>query len=80
MPRKKKSVPLSERLRKRRDELNLSVDEVCKLAKVPNVTYMKIERAESENPQLKNITKIARVLNLSLDELVSDMYWEETDE
>lgn len=79
MPRIKKVLKLHEMLRKRREELRYSVDEVSKKAGIPNITYNKIERAESKNPHLKNITKIARVLDLSLDDLVKGMYQEDED-
>jgi|GEM_PF-7101786 len=68
---------MHERLRKRRDEMGISVDKLTKEAGIPFVSYVKIERGESTNPYFRNIVKTARVLGLSLDELARDMYLED---
>lgn len=77
MWRKRKLIPMSERLRSKRDELGLSVDEVTKQAGIPFVTYVKIERWESDNPYFRNVVKVARILGISLDDLARDMYLDE---
>ncbi len=67
------------RLREARKNLGLSIDELTKRAWISYVTYVKIERAESTNPYVRNLAKVARVLDISLDELISDMYLSDTD-
>lgn len=55
----------------------MNIDTLSKLADITYVTYWKIENGKSNNPTIKNLTRIARTLEVSIDELVQDMEWEE---
>ena len=72
--RRRKIILLWEHIAKARFDKSLSREKVAIQSWVQYSTYLKIEKWETDNPNLKNITKIARVLELSLDEITRDMY------
>ncbi len=79
MPRLKDKKPLQTRLWEKRKECWLTVDRLTKNADVSYVTYTKLEDGSVTNPTLRNIVKIARALDISVDELTHDMYRGKTD-
>ena len=65
----KQEYPLSKNLKKLREKKRLSQDRLAKLADVANNTIIKIEQGENINPTLATLKKIAKALEVSLDEL-----------
>jgi len=61
---------LAGNLRKLREKKGLSQDRLAKLADVANNTIIKIEQGENKNPTLETLNKIAKALEISIDELV----------
>jgi len=61
---------LAENLRKLREKKDLSQDRLAKLADVANNTIIKIEQGENKNPTLETLKKIAKALEVSIDELI----------
>lgn len=76
MGRPRKKIPLYERIKQARIERNLWLDEISKKANVSYVTYGKIESGYTDNPTIKNLARICRVLEISIDDVVQDMDWE----
>lgn len=66
----KQEYTLSENLRKLRENKGLSQDRLAKLADVANNTIIKIEQGENKNPTLETLKKIAKALEISIDELI----------
>lgn len=75
MWRPRKKFSLATRLREARIERGFWVDEITKKANVAYITYQKIESWITDNPTIKNLARIARTLEVSIDELVQDMDW-----
>ena len=65
----KQDFPLARNLKKLREKKGLSQDRLAKLADVANNTIIKIEQGENINPTLDTLKKIAKALEVSLDEL-----------
>ncbi|KKU95407.1 MAG: Transcriptional regulator, XRE family [Parcubacteria group bacterium GW2011_GWC2_48_17] len=65
----KQEYPLSKNLKKLREKKRLSQDRLAKLADVANNTIIKIEQGENINPTLATLKKMAKALEVSLDEL-----------
>ena len=61
---------LAGNLRKLREKKGLSQDRLAKLADVVNNTIIKIEPGENKNPTLETLNKIAKALEISIDELI----------
>jgi len=61
---------LAGNLRKLREKKGLSQDRLAKLADVANNTIIKIEQGENKNPTLETLNKIAKALEISIDELI----------
>lgn len=80
MGRPRKKIPLHERLKIARQEKNISIDTLTKEANITYVTYGKIEAWITDNPTIKNLARIARRLEVSIDELVQDMDWDDKEE
>jgi len=66
----KRDYPLARNLKKLRENKGLSQDRLAKLADVANNTIIKIEQRENENPTLETLKKIAKALEISVDELI----------
>ena len=61
--------PLMKNLKKLREKKGLSQHRLAKLADVANNTIIKIEQGENKNPTLETLKKIAKALDVSVDEL-----------
>ena len=61
---------LAENLRKLREKKGLSQDRLAKLADVANNTIIKIEQGENINPTLDTLKKVAKALEISVDDLI----------
>ena len=67
----KQEYPLSNNLKKLREKKGLSQDRLAKLADVANNTIIKIEQGENINPTLETLKKVAKALDVSLDEMLA---------
>lgn len=66
----KQDCPLSKNLKKLREQKGLSQDRLAKLADIANNTIIKIEQGENQNPTLDTLKKIAKALDVSVDNLI----------
>ena len=67
----KQDYPLPKNLKKIREQKGLSQDRLAKLADVANNTIIKIEQGENINPTLDTLKKIAKALEVSIDDLIN---------
>ena len=67
----KQDYPLSTNLKKLREKKGLSQDRLAKLADIANNTIIKIEQGTNVNPRLDTLKKIAKALDISVDDLIS---------
>ena len=56
-------------MRKKREDKGLSQEKLARLSDVANNTIVKIEAGKNQNPTLDTLKKIAKALNISIDEL-----------
>lgn len=61
---------IREKIKKHRNKLGISQDRLSKLADVTYNTIIKIESGSNKNPTIDTLTKIARALGVSVDELL----------
>jgi len=61
---------IQKTLRKLREEKGLSQEKLARLADVANNTIIKIEVGKNQNPTLVTLKKIAKALNVSVDDLI----------
>ena len=66
----KQDYPLSKNLKRLREKKRLSQDRLAKLADIANNTVIKIEQGENINPRLDTLKKIAKALEVSVDDLI----------
>lgn len=66
----KQKYPLAKNLKKLREKNGLSQDRLAKLADVANNTIIKIEQGENINPTLDTLKKVAKALEVSVDNLI----------
>ena len=66
----KQSYSLGQNLKKLREKKGLSQDRLPQLAAVAHNTTIKNEQGENENPTLETLRKIAKALDISVDELI----------
>ena len=60
---------LANNIKKLREAKGLSQEKLARLADVANNTIIKIEAGKNQNPTLDTLKKIAKALEVSLDEL-----------
>jgi len=66
-----KNIPsIAQNIKRKRKELGLSQDKLSKLANVAYNTVVKIESGENPNPTIDTLRKIAKALNLGVDDLI----------
>ncbi|MEI7480660.1 MAG: helix-turn-helix transcriptional regulator [bacterium] len=61
---------ISENIKKYRNKLGVSQDRLSKLADVTYNTIIKIESGANTNPTIDTLAKIAKALDVSVDELI----------
>ena len=61
---------ITKTLRKLREAKGLSQEKLARLADVANNTIIKIESGENQNPTLETLQKIAKALDITIDNLV----------
>jgi len=62
---------ITKNLRKLREAKGLSQEKLARLADVANNTIVKIEAGKNQNPTLETLRKVAKALNVSVDELIN---------
>lgn len=66
----KKTKSIGDKIKAWRKKKGLTQDALAKKADIPYTTLAKVESDVIENPSLQTITKIAKGLGVSLDDLV----------
>lgn len=61
---------LGENIKKIRKKKGISQDKLSKLADVTHTTLAKIESGVNHNPTIKTLQKIAKALNVKIDDLL----------
>lgn len=61
---------ISDNIKKHRKKLSISQDRLSKLADVTYNTIIKIESGANTNPTIDTLTKIAKALNVKVDDLI----------
>ena len=61
---------ITKTLRKLRETKGLSQEKLARLADVANNTLIKMESGENENPTLDTLKKVAKALDVSVDNLI----------
>ncbi|MEK7482653.1 MAG: helix-turn-helix transcriptional regulator [Patescibacteria group bacterium] len=61
---------LSTNIKKLRKSKGLSQEKLARLADVANNTIIKIEAGKNQNPTLDTLKKIAKALEMSVDDLI----------
>ena len=65
------SKVVSKSIKKYREKLGLSQDQLARKANIPYSTYLKIESGYTPNPSIQTIIYIAKALNISVDQLIN---------
>ena len=60
----------SNKIKQLREQLNLSQEKLARLADVSNNTIINMEAGKQNNPTIETLQKIAKVLNVSIEELI----------
>lgn len=61
---------IAENIKKYRGKLGVSQDRLSKLADVTYNTMIKIESGVNKNPTIETLAKIAKALNVAVDDLI----------
>jgi transcriptional regulator with XRE-family HTH domain len=61
---------ISKNLKKLRENKELSQEKLARLSDVANNTIVKIEAGKNQNPTLDTLKKIAKALDVSVDDLI----------
>lgn len=64
------SNKISENLKKLRDKKGYSLEKVARLADLSLNTIVKIENGANQNPTIETLTKIAKALEVGVDDLI----------
>jgi transcriptional regulator with XRE-family HTH domain len=61
---------LAKKVKQLREKLNLSQEKLARLADVSNNTIINIEAGKQDNPTIDTLKKVAKALNVSVEELI----------
>ena len=61
---------IADNIKKYRSKLGISQDKLSKLADVTYNTIIKIESGANINPTIETLSKIAKALNVGVDDLI----------
>ena len=61
---------IADNIKKHRNKLGISQDKLSKLADVTYNTIIKIESGANINPTIETMSKIAKALNVGVDDLI----------
>jgi len=64
------SKNLSNNIKRLREAKMLSQEKLARLADVANNTLIKMESGENKNPTLETLKKVAKALEISVDDLI----------
>ena len=64
------SIKISENLKKLRRKKGYSLEKVARLADLSLNTIVKIENGVNKNPTIETLTKIAKALDVGVDDLI----------
>jgi len=64
------SNKISENLKRLRDKKGYSLEKVARLADLSLNTIVKIENSVNQNPTIETLTKIAKALEVGVDDLI----------
>lgn len=70
MPSKKIST-IAKNIKEHRKEIGVSQDRLSKMADVTYNTIIKIESGANQNPTIDTLSKIAKALNVKVDDLIN---------
>ncbi len=62
---------ISKNLKKMRESKGLSQEKLARMSDVANNTIIKIEGGKNQNPTLDTLNKIAKALEISVDDLIN---------
>jgi len=60
----------SSKIKQAREKLRLSQEKLARLAGVSNNTIINIEEGKHQNPTIETLKKIAKALNVPIEELI----------
>ena len=66
----KQEATIGENIKKYRNKLGISQDKLSKLADVTYNTIIKIESGANTNPTIETLQKIAKALDVGVDDLI----------
>jgi transcriptional regulator with XRE-family HTH domain len=61
---------LANNIKRLREAKGLSQEKLARLADVANNTLIKMESGENKNPTLETLKKVAKALEISVDDLI----------
>jgi len=61
---------LSNNIKRLREAKGLSQEKLARLADVANNTLIKMESGENKNPTLETLKKVAKALDVSVDDII----------
>ena len=61
---------IAENLKKLRDKKGYSLEKVARLADLSLNTIVKVENGTNQNPTIETLTKIAKALEVGVDDLI----------
>lgn len=64
---------IGEKMKKIRNDKGMTQEELAQKANISYITLVKIEQGKVENPTMKTLQKIAKALEISLDEIVKNV-------
>ena len=64
------SQNLSNNIKRLREAKGLSQEKLARLADVANNTLIKMESGKNKNPTLETLKKVAKALEISVDDLI----------
>jgi len=62
---------IADNIKKYRNKLGISQDKLSKIADVTYNTIIKIESGANINPTIETLSKIAKALNVGVDDLIT---------
>ena len=61
----------SKTLRKLREQKGFTQEKLARLADISNNTVIRIEAGKNQNPTLETLKRLAKALDISVDDLIS---------
>jgi len=61
---------LAKKVKQLREKLGLSQEKLARLADVSNNTIINIEAGKQDNPTIDTLKKVAKALNVSVEDLI----------